>query len=82
MKKQKMTEWMPLSTPPVRFGVYEVRPPSGGAFPYPFGYWNGQAFYGCDDTPLGAYRSKDHFSYSLSDPSNYWRGLARDPNKA
>ena len=75
MSKQTLTDWIPLSTPPVRKGVYEVLSASGSPYPYPFGYWDGERFNGCSKTPQEAFKERYLPSYSLSNPGNFWRGV-------
>ena len=81
MDKYEKTDWFPMTTPPVRKGIYEVASPDKEPYPYPFGYWNRQNFCGIAATPKEALLDEDYISVSLNCVGNFWRGIKKPYKK-
>lgn len=80
MKKPKLTDWIPASTPPVRVGIYEMRD-----LAWPYHFWDGSQWLG-----IAAGRARELTKKRIKNAgpmprfcSYYltasWRGLASDP---
>jgi len=81
MDKYEKTDWFPMTTPPVRKGIYEVACSDKEPYSYPFGYWDGQDFRGIGATPEDALLDEDYISVSLNHMSNFWRGIKKPRKK-
>jgi hypothetical protein len=80
VKKQKLTPWFPISTPPVRPGVYQVETEYGLNLPWLCEYRGGQWL-----GTVSGQRTADEASEigrrigPTSCELTQWRGLAKEP---
>ena len=75
-KKQKLTPWFPVTTPPTRVGLYEVR---YNGWKDLYSWWNGEHFCLCgfkkEAVRWKATKSGDMYHERYRD--RVWRGIAK-----
>ena len=75
----EVTDWIPVSTPPVRKGVYQIGNKNGGLGVEPwwfsYAYWDGKTFLGIADHPEEVEESFGQANSTLNQLNNYYRGV-------
>jgi hypothetical protein len=75
--EEALLPWVPLSTQPQRYGVFQVRNKSRNELW--FSFWDGEQWHGAWDSPAEAFR-RGQFPTAGSVLAEWeWRGLAADP---
>ncbi len=73
-EQPNLTPWIPISSPPIRVGVYETKSARSDAVYY--SYWDGHRFHGEWYSPE---RAMDNTDWEWGQQMAYWRGLAAKP---